>query len=135
MPPKAAWANRQKHYAKNVSRSLISLATSHLPLARPGQSVFLNAECDRLEIHYLQQPGGGRLALYDYDQRLDARIPILLPGGAFELCTLKVSVLLEPLLRLGDLQWIRARRQHLAEQRIRIQGHRRHQIIQLLWRH
>jgi lysophospholipase L1-like esterase len=38
---------------------------------RAGQSVFLNAECDRLEIHYLQQPGGGRLALYDYDQHLD----------------------------------------------------------------
>jgi lysophospholipase L1-like esterase len=38
---------------------------------RAGQSVFLNAECDRLEIHYLQQPGGGRLALYDYDQHLE----------------------------------------------------------------
>jgi lysophospholipase L1-like esterase len=38
---------------------------------RPGQSVFLNAECDSVEIHYLQQPGGGRLTLYDYGQRLD----------------------------------------------------------------
>jgi hypothetical protein len=38
---------------------------------RPGQSVFLQAECDRLEIHFLQQPGGGRLALYDYDEFLD----------------------------------------------------------------
>src|ERR1022692_2645457 len=28
-------------------------------------------ECDRLEIHFLQQPGGGRLALYDYDEFLD----------------------------------------------------------------
>jgi hypothetical protein len=33
-----AWANRQKHYAKNVSRSLIGLATSTF-LWRPGQSV------------------------------------------------------------------------------------------------
>ena len=39
--------------------------------SRPGQSVFLQAECDRLEIQFLQQPGGGRLALYDYDQHLD----------------------------------------------------------------
>jgi len=38
---------------------------------RAGQSVFLQAECDRLEIHFLQQPGGGRLALYDYDELLD----------------------------------------------------------------
>ena len=38
---------------------------------RARQSVFINAECDRLEVHYLQQPGGGRLALYDYDQRVD----------------------------------------------------------------
>ena len=39
--------------------------------ARAGQSVFLDAECDRLEIDYLQQPGGGRLALYDGEQRVD----------------------------------------------------------------
>jgi lysophospholipase L1-like esterase len=39
--------------------------------ARAGQSVFLLAECDRLEIHFLEQPRGGRLALYDYDELLD----------------------------------------------------------------
>jgi lysophospholipase L1-like esterase len=38
---------------------------------RPGQSVFLTTECDRLEVQFLQQPGGGRLALYDYDDHLD----------------------------------------------------------------
>jgi lysophospholipase L1-like esterase len=32
---------------------------------RAGQSVFLDAECDHLEIHYLRQPGGGAVALYD----------------------------------------------------------------------
>jgi lysophospholipase L1-like esterase len=38
---------------------------------RPGQSVFLNTECERLEVHFLQQPGGGRLALYDSDEYLE----------------------------------------------------------------
>uniref|UniRef100_Q01PX4 SGNH hydrolase-type esterase domain-containing protein n=1 Tax=Solibacter usitatus (strain Ellin6076) TaxID=234267 RepID=Q01PX4_SOLUE len=44
----------------------VSISTS-----RPGQTVFLQAECDRLEVHFLQQPGGGRLALYDEDERLE----------------------------------------------------------------
>ncbi len=39
--------------------------------AHPGQSIYLDAECERLEIHYLLQPGGGALALYDNDQRVD----------------------------------------------------------------
>ena len=38
---------------------------------RAGQSVYIDAECDFLEIEYLQQPGGGDLALYDYEQRLE----------------------------------------------------------------
>lgn len=38
---------------------------------RPGQSVYLDAECDFLEIHYLQQPEGGEVALYDNDQLLE----------------------------------------------------------------
>jgi lysophospholipase L1-like esterase len=44
----------------------VSISTSH-----PGQSVYLDTECDHLEIDYLQQPGGGDLALYDYDERLE----------------------------------------------------------------
>jgi len=36
-----------------------------------GQSVFIETECDRLEIDYLQQPTGGDLALFDYDQLLE----------------------------------------------------------------
>jgi lysophospholipase L1-like esterase len=36
---------------------------------RSGQSVYLNAACDRLEVQYLQQPNGGKLALYE-DERL-----------------------------------------------------------------
>ena len=39
--------------------------------ARAGQFVYLDAECDRLEIDYLLQPGGGSLALFDNDQRAD----------------------------------------------------------------
>src|SRR5579863_8057545 len=38
---------------------------------RSGQTVYIDAECDFLEIEYLQQPGGGDLALYDYDERLE----------------------------------------------------------------
>jgi lysophospholipase L1-like esterase len=44
----------------------VSISTS-----RAGQSVFLQTECDRLEIQFLVQPGGGRLALYDDDEKLD----------------------------------------------------------------
>jgi lysophospholipase L1-like esterase len=36
-----------------------------------GQSVYIDAECDFLEIQYLQQPGGGALAFYDNEERLD----------------------------------------------------------------
>jgi len=36
-----------------------------------GQSVFIETECDSIEIDYLQQPNGGTVALYDYDQRLE----------------------------------------------------------------
>jgi len=39
--------------------------------SRAGQSVFLQAECDHLEVHFLQQPRGGRLALYDSGEFLD----------------------------------------------------------------
>jgi len=36
----------------------------------PEQMVTVNADCDRIEIDYLQQPGGGGVALYDEDQPL-----------------------------------------------------------------
>jgi lysophospholipase L1-like esterase len=35
-----------------------------------GQSVFIETNCDRLEIDYLQQPDGGDVALYDRDELL-----------------------------------------------------------------
>lgn len=37
---------------------------------RMGQWVTLDADCDRIEIDYLQQPGAGRLELYDGDTPL-----------------------------------------------------------------
>jgi hypothetical protein len=36
----------------------------------PGQSVTVNADCDRIEIDYLQQPGGGGVELSDDEQVL-----------------------------------------------------------------
>src|SRR6266436_5099945 len=47
-------------------------------------------------------------------QRLDARIPALLPGPVHQLPALKIRVLLKPLLRLDDLKRIGARGQRLA---------------------
>jgi lysophospholipase L1-like esterase len=44
----------------------VSIATE-----RAGQSVYLDAACDRLEVHYLQQPCGGDVALYDNGERID----------------------------------------------------------------
>ena len=44
----------------------VSISTDHA-----GQSVYLDAECDSLEVEYLQQPAGGDLELYDSEQRLD----------------------------------------------------------------
>ncbi len=38
---------------------------------RAGQSVYVDAECDRLEVDYLRQPGGGELALYDNGEQVD----------------------------------------------------------------
>jgi lysophospholipase L1-like esterase len=38
---------------------------------RVGQSVYIDAECDYLEVDYLQQPGGGNLAIFDYENRLE----------------------------------------------------------------
>jgi lysophospholipase L1-like esterase len=39
---------------------------------RSGESVYIDAECDFLEIQYLQHPGGGGLTLFDNEERLEA---------------------------------------------------------------
>jgi lysophospholipase L1-like esterase len=38
---------------------------------RAGESVYIDAECDFLEVEYLQQPGGGSLALLDYENQVE----------------------------------------------------------------
>jgi len=43
----------------------VSISTEHA-----GQSVFVETECDHLEVDYFQQPGGGTLALEDNGQHL-----------------------------------------------------------------
>ena len=38
---------------------------------RAGLTVYLNAACDHLEVHYLQQPRGGKLALYENEKLVE----------------------------------------------------------------
>jgi lysophospholipase L1-like esterase len=54
-----------------IGDGFFGLAGISVQVARPGQSVYLDTECDHLEIEYLLQPGGGSLALYDNEQRVD----------------------------------------------------------------
>ncbi len=68
------------------------------------------------------------------DQRLNTGIPVLLFGGIHQLRALKIAVLLNPLLRLDDLQRIRARGQYLAEEWVGVECDRRNQVIQLIRR-
>lgn len=44
----------------------VSVSTSY-----PNESIYLTAECSRLELFYLQQPGGGELQLYDNDEAIE----------------------------------------------------------------
>jgi hypothetical protein len=68
------------------------------------------------------------------DQRLDARVPILLLGRVQQWRATKITVLLKPLLRFDDLQWIRARGQYSAQQWIGIERDGRDQVVQLFRR-
>jgi hypothetical protein len=54
------------------------------------------------------------------DQRLNARVPVLLFCGVHQLLTLQVRIVLYPLLRFDYLERVRACRKHLAQQRIGI---------------
>lgn len=44
---------------------LYGLGGVAMTATRAGEAVYLNAECERVEIFYLQQPGGGDVNLYD----------------------------------------------------------------------
>jgi len=50
---------------------LLGLGGFSITTDRPGQSVYLDTDCDFLEVHFLQQPDGGTLALYDSDKFLE----------------------------------------------------------------
>jgi lysophospholipase L1-like esterase len=39
--------------------------------AHRGESVYLTTDCEKIEVQYLQQPGGGRMELYDGDEPID----------------------------------------------------------------
>lgn len=54
-----------------VGDGFFGLGGVSISTASPRQSVYLQTECQRLEIQYLQQPGGGSLTLYDGDGRVD----------------------------------------------------------------
>jgi lysophospholipase L1-like esterase len=47
------------------SDGLYGLGGVSISTSLAGQSVYLEAECSRMELFYLQQPGGGELQLYD----------------------------------------------------------------------
>jgi len=50
---------------------MLGLGGMSITSDRAGQSVYLDTECDFLEIDYLQQPDGGTMALYDSDRFLE----------------------------------------------------------------
>jgi lysophospholipase L1-like esterase len=56
---------------KGPGDGLFGLGGVSIATDRAGQSVYLNADCDVLEIHYLRQPNGGSVALYQDDRLLE----------------------------------------------------------------
>jgi hypothetical protein len=66
--------------------------------------------------------------------RLNARLPWLFSDGIHQRLVLQIFVSFQPLLKLNDFEWISGRSERLGEERIRIQGNRRNQRIQLIIR-
>ena len=63
---------------------------------------------------------------------LNGRIPILLLDGGGKRLALQVGVFGHPLLQLDDFERVRRGGKHLRQERIRIEGDRRHQRIELV---
>ena len=80
-----------------------------------------------LFIHLLQN-------LRHRGQRLDGRIPGLLDHGILECLASHFRVGLDPARSLNHFQWVSGSHQNLSQQGVRIEGDRRHQLIQLLLR-
>lgn len=62
----ALW--RSEGFRSASGDGLLGLGGMSITSDRAGQSVYLDTECDYLEVQYLRQPEGGTLALYDGDQ-------------------------------------------------------------------
>ena len=74
-------------------------------------------------------------AFDDVGQRgepLNGRIPIFLLDGGGEGLALQVGVFGHPLLQLDDFERVRRGGKHLRQERIRIEGDRGHQRIELV---
>ena len=54
-----------------VGDGYFGLGGVSISVEQAGQSIFVETECDTLEVDFLQQPGGGRLTLSDDDGHLD----------------------------------------------------------------
>src|SRR5262249_45653628 len=67
-------------------------------------------------------------------ERLDARVPALVLQRLLERVGLEVGVLLQPARGLHDLERIRRRHQRLAQEPVRVERDRRHQLLELLRR-
>ena len=63
--------------------------------------------------------------------RLDAGIPRLLRDRVGQRLVLQARVLREPLLELDDLERVGGRHEDLAEERVRVEGDRRHEGVEL----
>jgi len=83
----------------------------------------------------LRRPGGVFREIVEGGRKgretFDSRVPIhgVRPGGA--LIGRQIHVLVEPGIGRGDLVRIRSRRQYLSDQRVRIEGNRGDELIQL----
>jgi hypothetical protein len=67
-------------------------------------------------------------------ERFHSRIPILLVDPGIIVVGDEGLVLVQPALRLDDLDWVCARRQELGEQRVRIERDRGEQLLEFLAR-
>ncbi len=57
--------------ARDLGDGLHGLGGVSLVARRPGETITLDAECDRMELFFWRRPDGGRLELYDNDVPVD----------------------------------------------------------------
>jgi len=69
---------RSEGVGRNPGDGMHGLGGVSLFTTRPRESISLDADCDRMELYYLQQPDGGSLQLYDNGIPVD----VIPTGGA-----------------------------------------------------